>query len=98
MKAQLDTPSREAFEHYREAISCLDTYRASGNKELVEKGDVLLDAALNADPQWTRPKYLKSILEDLKGDPQAAISGLERWKDISDSSFDLEVKFNLGAA
>jgi tetratricopeptide (TPR) repeat protein len=98
MKTQLDTPNREAFERYREAISCIDRYRASGKREFVEKTESLLDAAHDADPDWTRPIYLKSIVKDLAGDPQAAINELEQLKNVSDSSFGLEVKFNLGVA
>lgn len=98
MKTELDTQIREAFEQYDKAISCIDTYRASGDREFVEKSYVHLDAAQAADPRWLKPGYLKSLVKDLAGDPQAAINELEQLKDISDSSFALEVKLNLGAA
>jgi tetratricopeptide (TPR) repeat protein len=98
MKTELDTASREAFEHYDEAIACVETYRASGNREFVEKSYVHLEAAQTADPRWVKPSYLKSLVKDLAGDPESAIRELEELKDIPDSAFSLEVKLKLGAA
>lgn len=98
MKTELDTSIREAFEQYDKAMSCIDTYRASGDRAFVEQSYVHLDAAQAADPRWLKPGYLKSLVKDLAGDPQAAINELEKLKDVSDSSFALEVKLNLGAA
>lgn len=98
MKSQLDTPNRVAFERYTEAVSCIESYRISGKRDLVEKSESLLEKARTADPEWVKPAYLQSILKDLSGDPDTAIRELERFREIPDSSFALEVEYNLGAA
>src|ERR1700737_4523799 len=98
MKPQLNTPSQPAFERYTEAVSCIESFRASGVAELAKRSQALLEEAHTADPNWLRPAYLQSILKDLTGDPDSAIHELERFSDVPDSSFALEVKYNLGAA
>lgn len=98
MKLQLDTPNRTAFDRYTEALSCIEVYRSSGNRSLVDKSEVLLDEACDADPQWVRPLYLKSVIKDLAGNPDAAIHELERFERTAEPPFALEIKYNLGAA
>ncbi len=97
-KLQLNTPSRQAFERYTEAVSCIESFRASGRAELAKRSQTLLEEAHIADPNWVRPAYLQSILKDLTGDPDTAIHELELFSDVPDSSFSVEVNYNLGAA
>src|SRR5437762_13517363 len=87
MKPQLNTPSRLAFERYTEAVSCIESFRASGGVELAKRSRALLEEAHTSDPNWVRPPYLQSILKDLTGDPDTAIHELERFSDVPDSSF-----------
>lgn len=98
MMPQLETGNRQAFERYTQAVSYIERYRISGKKQLVEKSEALLKKAHGADPDWVKPIYLQSILKDITGDPDAAIRELERFSDVTDPSFALEVQYNLGAA
>jgi hypothetical protein len=98
MKLQLDTAVRQAFDSYSEAVSLLEEYRQSGEKAFVTRAEGVLGKAREADPHWIRPIYLRSILNDLSGNSQAAIDTLLPFRDLPDSSFAFEVKYNLGVA
>ena len=103
---KLETDNRKAFELLAEALSSIDRYKQTKDRELLRDADEKLDEALKKDPKYLRALYNSAIVKDLSGESRKAIEKLEALLQITDvpelnqqaSDFNEQAKYQLALA